>query len=185
MNWANVATYSRVLLIPVIIACYYSGADSAHLLAAIVFSVASLTDWLDGYLARSLNQTSAFGAFLDPVADKLLISVILIMLVAAYPALMLAAVIIITRELLISSLREWMARRDLRNTVAVIFSGKLKTTIQMIAIIILLLADAPLPEWVWFSGYLLLNLSALVSVWSMIRYFRNAWSVLFPISDEP
>ena len=185
MNWANIATYSRILLIPLIVACYYSGADSAHLLAAIIFTVASLTDWLDGYLARSLNQTSTFGAFLDPVADKLLISVILIVLVAAYPALMIAATIIITRELLISALREWMALRELRNTVAVIFSGKLKTTIQMIAIIILLLADASSPEWVWYSGYLLLNLAALVSVWSMIHYFRNAWSVLFPKSDGP
>ena len=185
MNWANIATYSRILLIPVIIACYYSGVDSAHLLAAIVFTVASLTDWLDGYLARFLNQTTAYGAFLDPVADKLLISVILIVLVAAYPALMIAAAIIITRELLISALREWLALRDLRNSAAVIFSGKLKTTIQMIAIIILLLADASLPEWVWFAGYLLLNLAALVSVWSMVHYFRNAWSVLFPKSDEP
>ena len=185
MNWANIATYSRILLIPVIIACYYSGAGTAHLLAAIIFTVASLTDWLDGYLARSLNQTTAFGAFLDPVADKLLICVILIMLVAEYRALMIAAAIIISRELLISSLREWMARRELRDTVAVIFSGKLKTTIQMIATIILLLADDSLPKWVWFSGYLLLNLAALVSVWSMIHYFRNAWSVLFQKSDAP
>lgn len=184
MNWANLATYSRILMIPLVIACYYSGAESAHLWAAIVFALASLTDWLDGYLARKLNQTSVYGAFLDPVADKLLVSVVLIMLVAVYPALMIATAIIITRELLISALREWMALRELRNTVAVMFSGKLKTTLQMIAIIILLIADSSQPEWVWFSGYLLLNLAALISVWSMLRYFRNAWSVLFPKSEE-
>jgi CDP-diacylglycerol--glycerol-3-phosphate 3-phosphatidyltransferase len=185
MNWANLATYSRIVMIPIVIACYYSGAEFAHLLAAIVFAVASLTDWLDGYLARKLNQTSKFGAFLDPVADKLLVSVVLIMLVAAYEALMVAAAIIITRELLISALREWMALRDLRNKVAVMFSGKLKTTVQMVAIIILLLVDSSLPEWVWYSGYLLLNLAALISVWSMLRYFRNAWSVLVPKTEKP
>lgn len=184
MNWANIATYSRILMTPLVIVCYYSGADSAHLFAAVVFAVASLTDWLDGYLARALNQTSEFGAFLDPVADKLLISVILIMLVAAYPALVIAAVIIITRELLISALREWMALRNLRNTVAVVFSGKFKTTVQMIAIVILLLADSSLPVLVWFTGYLLLNLAALVSIWSLLHYFRNAWSVLFPKADD-
>lgn len=111
MNWANFATYIRILLIPVVLITYYSTLEYAHLYATLIFSVASLTDWLDGYLARKLNQGTEFGAFLDPVADKLLIAVVLIMLVAAYPALLIATAIIITREMLISALREWMATR--------------------------------------------------------------------------
>lgn len=180
MNWANTVTISRILMIPVVVIVYYSSLESAHLLAAIIFTIASISDWLDGYLARALNQTSEFGAFLDPVADKLLVTVVLIMLVAAYPALLIATAIIISREVLISALREWMATKGQRDTVAVAFSGKLKTTVQMIAIVVLLLADNNVPAWVWLAGYLVLNIAALLSVWSMIHYFRNAWGHLFP-----
>ena len=97
MNWANLATYLRILLIPVVIACFHSTFPSANIWAAILFSVASATDWLDGFLARKLDQGSEFGAFLDPVADKLLVTVILIMLVASYPVLLFATAVIITR----------------------------------------------------------------------------------------
>lgn len=182
MNSANFATCSRILLIPLIVMSYYSSYQYAHLLAAVLFSIASLTDWLDGYLARKLNQASEFGAFLDPVADKVLVAVVLIMLVAVYPGLLLATAIIIVREILVSALREWMASQGQRDAVAVKFSGKLKTTVQMIAIIILLLATSSYPQWIWLSGYLLLNVSAILSLWSMFIYFKSAWPVLF--TDE-
>ena len=180
MNWANIATISRVALIPVVIICYNMSTPNSHLLAAILFSLASLTDWLDGYLARKLNQTSDLGAFLDPVADKLLVVLMLIMLVSIYPALLLAASLIIAREILVSALREWMATRGLRGKVAVSFSGKLKTTVQMLAIIILLLANPELPEWVLMLGYGLIYLAAILSISSMALYFKAAWSVLQP-----
>ena len=178
MNWANIATISRVVLIPVVIYCYHLDMPSSHFLAAILFSIASLTDWLDGFLARKLNQGSEFGAFLDPVADKLLVAIILVMLVSVYPALLLAASIIIAREILVSALREWMAANGLRDKVAVKFSGKLKTTVQMLAIIALLLANSSLPGWVLLLGYGLIYLAALLSISSGMQYFRAGWSEL-------
>ena len=180
MNWANFTTVSRIFLIPVVISFYYAELEYAHLIAAILFSVASLTDWLDGYLARKLNQTSDFGAFLDPVADKLLVVGVLLMLVTVYPAILIATAIIIFRELLISALREWMAARGQRETVKVLFSGKLKTTVQMIAIGALLICTPTTPEWIWRLGYILINLAALLSLYSMFQYFSNAWGTLFP-----
>lgn len=178
MNWANIATYSRVVLIPVVIYCYQLDTQFSHLLAAALFTIASLTDWLDGYLARKLNQSSEFGAFLDPVADKLLVAIMLIMLVSIYPPLLLAAGIIIAREILVSALREWMASKGLRDKVAVKFSGKLKTTVQMLAIITLLLANPSLPEWVLTLGYALIYLAAVLSISSGAQYFRAGWSEL-------
>lgn len=178
MNWANTATISRVLLIPVVIYCYHLDTQSSHLLAAILFAIASLTDWLDGFLARALDQASEFGAFLDPVADKLLVAIMLIMLVSVYPALLLAAGIIIAREMLVSALREWMAAKGKRDKVAVAFSGKLKTTVQMLAIMTLLLANPTLPEWVLLLGYGLIYLAAVLSISSMWQYFRGAWADL-------
>lgn len=177
-NWANLATYSRVLLIPAVIVCYLAAFPLANLWAAILFSIASLTDWLDGYLARKFGLASKFGAFIDPVADKLLVSLVLIMLVSVYPALMLATGVIIARELLVSSLRAWIAGKGERGTVAVVFSGKLKTTVQMIAIIALLLASETGPQWIWLVGYFGLQLAALLSVYSMVSYFKSAWSTL-------
>lgn len=178
MNWANIATISRVILIPVVIYCYHLDTDFSHVLAAILFALASLTDWLDGFLARKLNQASEFGAFLDPVADKLLVAVMMIMLVSVYPALLLAAGVIIAREMLVSALREWMASKGKRDKVAVAFSGKLKTTVQMLAIITLLLANPTLPEWVLLLGYGLIYLAAVLSISSMWQYFKGAWADL-------
>jgi CDP-diacylglycerol--glycerol-3-phosphate 3-phosphatidyltransferase len=178
MNWANTATISRVVLIPVVIYCYHLDTQSSHLLAATLFTIASLTDWLDGYLARKLNQSSELGAFLDPVADKLLVVIMLIMLVSVYPALLLAAGVIIAREILVSALREWMASKGLRDKVAVKFSGKLKTTVQMLAIITLLMANPSLPEWVLMLGYGLIYLAAVLSLSSAAQYFRAGWSEL-------
>lgn len=178
MNWANIATFSRVVLIPVVIYCYHLDTQSSHLLAATLFAIASLTDWLDGFLARKLNQSSEFGAFLDPVADKLLVAIILIMLVSVYPALLLVGSVIIAREILVSALREWMASKGLRDKVAVKFSGKLKTTVQMLAIIALLLASPSLPEWVLMLGYGLIYLAAILSISSGTQYFRAGWNEL-------
>ncbi len=180
MNWANIATFSRIALIPVVILCYHLDTQFGPWLAAILFAIASLTDWLDGFLARKLNQSSDFGAFLDPVADKLLVVTVLIMLVSAHPSLALGAGIIITREMLVSALREWMAAKGMRDTVAVAFSGKLKTTVQMLAIIAMLLANSALSEWLLWSGLALIYLAAVLSITSMAQYFRAAWPVLFP-----
>ncbi len=180
MNWANFATISRILLIPVVIVCYHSDFENSHILAAVLFAIASITDWLDGFLARRLNQTSDFGAFLDPVADKILVVVMLVMLVAVYPQLLVATAAIITREIMVSALREWMASKGQRDTVAVAFSGKLKTTVQMIAIAAMLMANPSLPEWVLSLGYILIDIAAILSLYSMFHYFRNAWPVLFP-----
>ena len=178
MNWANQVTYLRLLLIPLVIACFYSGLSNANLLAALLFTMASLSDWLDGYLARRLNQTSDFGAFLDPVADKLLVVIVLIMLVTAYGGLLLATAVIIAREIIMSALREWMALMWQREVVAVAFSGKLKTTVQMIAIILLLLATPHYLEWLWQLGLILLYLAAVLSVYSMLQYLKSAWPTL-------
>ena len=178
MNWANLVTYLRIVLIPAVIVFYFASFDYANLWAAILFSIASVTDWLDGYLARKLGLASDFGAFLDPVADKLLVVVVLITLVSVYPALLLAAVVIISREILVSALREWMAGKGDRSTVAVAFSGKLKTLVQMLSIIALLLFSQNGPEWIWYIGYYGIYLSALLSVYSMMNYFMNAWTRL-------
>ena len=178
MNWANQVTYLRLLLIPLVIACFYSGLSNANLLAALLFTMASLSDWLDGYLARRLNQTSDFGAFLDPVADKLLVVIVLIMLVTVYSNLLLATAVIIAREIIMAALSEWMALKGQREAVAVAFSGKLKTTVQMIAIILLLLATPHYLEWLWQLGLILLYLAAVLSVYSMLQYLKSAWPTL-------
>lgn len=175
MNWANLVTYLRLLLIPAVIACYYANFPSANLWAAILFAVASFSDWLDGYVARKLGLTSEFGAFIDPVADKLLVVTVLIMLVAVYPALLVATIIIISREILISALREWMASQGKRKAVAVAFSGKLKTTVQMLEMTALLLYSDDSAQWVWQFGFYGIHVAALISLYSMAHYCMNAW----------
>lgn len=178
MNWANVVTIIRLVLIPVVVLCFYSGMPASNFWAAFLFTIASLSDWLDGFLARKLDLASDFGAFLDPIADKLLVVVVLIVLVTTYESLVIAAVVLISREILISALREWMTLKGRRNLVSVEFSGKLKTSIQMIAIIALLLFGADMPQWVWQLGFLGIHLAALISIYSMVVYFKNAWRTL-------
>ncbi|MXY90726.1 MAG: CDP-diacylglycerol--glycerol-3-phosphate 3-phosphatidyltransferase, partial [Gammaproteobacteria bacterium] len=159
MNIANLTTILRIVLIPVIVGYYYSNLAQGHLIAAAVFAVASLTDWLDGYLARKLDQATELGAFLDPVADKLLVVVVSLVLLATYPVLLLLPIaVIVVRELVISALREWTAARGKR--VAVAFSGKLKATIQMLAIIALLTLENGEPRLLWLLGAGLIYLSA-------------------------
>lgn len=180
MNTANWVTVIRVLLVPVVVIVYYSPLAWGNLLAAALFAIASLTDWLDGYLARRLNQTSPFGAFLDPVADKLLVVVALVLLTAIYPGVwfVLPVAVIIAREVFVSALREWMANVNQRDLVAVGYIGKIKTTVQMIAIIVLIAATPDWPDLVWQLGVVLLYVSAVFSLWSMISYLRKALPVL-------
>src|SRR3989338_7161738 len=180
MNIANLVTCSRVLMIPVVVALYYSPISHSNLYAAVVFAIASITDWLDGYLARKLNQTSPFGAFLDPVADKLLVVMALVLLTANYtsPWFVVPTAVIIAREVFVSALREWMANCNQRNLVAVGYIVKVKTTVQMIAITLLIGVDVQSPQILVQLGYALIYLSAVFSMWSMITYLRAALPTL-------
>lgn len=180
LNAANLVTCSRVLMIPLVIVLHYSTLPYHHLLAAGLFAIASLTDWLDGYLARRLKQTSAFGAFLDPVADKLLVVMALVLLAANHPYIwfVLPTAVIIAREVFVSALREWMATSNQRNLVKVGYIGKVKTTIQMIAIIVLLATEEGWPQIIVVLGYVLIYVSAVFSLWSMIQYLSAALPTL-------
>ena len=182
MNWANFVTCSRIAMIPVVMLLYTLEFPWHHLYATAVFGIASFTDWLDGYLARRLNQTSDFGAFLDPVADKLLVVMVLVLLVDNYNSIwfVVPVSLIIGREILISALREWMASRQQRDVVAVAFAGKVKTTVQMIAIIILLASDPNGYALFWQTGYVFIYVAAGLSLYSMIQYFAAAWAHLQP-----
>ncbi|MDC0598562.1 CDP-diacylglycerol--glycerol-3-phosphate 3-phosphatidyltransferase [Gammaproteobacteria bacterium] len=180
MNIANFVTCLRVLMIPIFIGVYYSNFQWSHLLASGIFIVACITDWLDGYLARKLNQSSKFGAFLDPVADKLLVTVTLVMLAANYtsPWFVIPAAIMVAREVLVSALREWMADNNQREAVAVGWIGKVKTTVQMLAIIVLLATDMNGPVWFWGLGYILTYAATVLTLWSMLIYLKSAWPLL-------
>lgn len=179
VNLPNIVTGARIALIP-IFAVIYVLADAGHWLAAMLFAAAAATDWLDGYLARRLNQSTAFGAFLDPVADKLIVVTALVLLIGSHSNLWLTipGVVIIGREIVISALREWMSEVNRRGLVAATWIGKLKTALQMLSIIILL-ANAPLLDRPWvIIGYVLLYAAALMTLWSMISYLRAAWPTL-------
>ena len=181
LNVPNVITLSRIILIPLIIGIYYLPYDwlsdhGKNMAATMVFILAAATDWLDGYLARRLNQMSAFGEFLDPVADKLIVTGALIILVYLQRVDMLVALIIIGREIGISALREWMAKVGQAKSVAVAFIGKLKTVSQMIAIPLLLYHEElilGLPDAQWL-GTVLINVAAVLTVASMLYYLRKA-----------
>lgn len=186
MNIPNLLTVLRVLLIPVFILLFYLPFSWSYLASSAVFALASVTDWLDGYLARKLEQSTPFGAFLDPVADKLMVAVALVLLVQHHDTiwLTLPAVIIIGREIVISALREWMAELGARAQVAVSNLGKWKTTAQMVALIILLANPAqPLDFWV-LSGYVLLMVASALTLWSMCNYLLAAWPHLNTGSKE-
>lgn len=180
MTLANFFTCLRVLLIPVFMAVYYADFPWHYLLAAGIFTFACVTDWLDGLLARRMNQSSRFGAFLDPVADKLLVTISLVMLAASYPSpwYIIPAALMVAREVLVSALREWMAEQRQRDAVAVGKLGKVKTTVQMLALIVLLTTNLEGPAMIWMAGFALINIAALLTVWSMVIYLRSAWPVL-------
>lgn len=200
-NLPNNLTLARIAMIPLFVAiAYYPPAlgietgviaDNAlarlgmgeysesllrHGLLTGVFLLAAVTDWLDGYLARRMNLTSAFGRFLDPVADKLMVACALIVIVQWHPnvTMALCAMVIISREIAVSALREWMAELGARTSVAVSYVGKLKTTFQMIAITVLLLNWQVLE----MAGYVLMASATFLTLWSMMIYFRAAWHYL-------
>jgi CDP-diacylglycerol--glycerol-3-phosphate 3-phosphatidyltransferase/cardiolipin synthase len=179
-NVPNILTMARVILIPFFVLAFYLPVSWHHTLAAALFGLAALTDWFDGYLARRLSQTSPFGAFMDPVADKLMVAAALVMLVQSNPTVWftLAAVIIIGREIAISALREWMAELGERGKVSVSVVGKFKTTAQMIAILLLLYHHPIGPIPVWEIGLVLLYVAAALTLWSMVVYLRAAWPML-------
>lgn len=179
LNLPILLTWLRIVLIPLFVAVYYLpdpwlSPHAKNLVATGLFAVAAITDWLDGYLARSLNQTSAFGAFLDPVADKLMVAAALILLVSLQRVDAIIAVIIIGREITISALREWMAKLGQSRNVAVHFLGKVKTAAQMTAILLLLWWDDLLGLPVRTLGTLLIYAAALLTLWSMGYYLRRA-----------
>jgi CDP-diacylglycerol--glycerol-3-phosphate 3-phosphatidyltransferase/cardiolipin synthase len=180
LNLPTLLTFLRILLIPLFVGVFYWPAPWANGVCTALFGTAALTDWLDGYLARRWRQTSAFGAFLDPVADKLMVAAALVLLVQSIPTpwMAVAAVIIIGREITISALREWMAQLGSQATVAVSMIGKIKTTAQMVALL-LLLYRKPLGVFPTLEvGLGLLFIAASLTLWSMMRYLLAAWPIL-------
>lgn len=173
----TILTWTRIVAIPLIVGVFYLAMEQSmrNLVATVLFVVFAATDWLDGYLARKLNQTSAFGAFLDPVADKFLVCASLLVLVQLGRADVFVALIIIGREIAISALREWMAQIGASKSVAVHMLGKLKTTAQMVAIPFLLFDGVLfglIDTGVW--GTWLIWISAILTVWSMVYYLQKA-----------
>jgi CDP-diacylglycerol--glycerol-3-phosphate 3-phosphatidyltransferase len=192
LNVPIALTWLRILLIPLFVGVFYLPTHfivptTADLIAMVLFVLAAVTDWLDGYLARALNQTSAFGAFLDPVADKLMVAAALIVLVQLGRVHAVVAMIIIGREITISALREWMAQMGRSRHVAVSMIGKIKTAAQMTAIPFLLF-DGLLPILPWSAGAIgtpLIWLAALLTLVSMAYYLRVAGHAVTQAVDEP
>ncbi len=179
LNLPTWLTLLRIALIPVFVGVFFLPVRGANVLCAALFGLAALTDWLDGHLARRFDQTSAFGAFLDPVADKLMVAAALVLLVQAIPTpvMAVAAAIIIGREIAISALREWMAQIGNQGRVAVSTVGKFKTTAQMVAVLLLLYRD-PVGGFPTLEvGLGLLLVAAALTLWSMLHYLLAAWPV--------
>jgi cardiolipin synthase len=177
LNVPNLITLSRIILIPLLVGIFYVpwlSEETKNITATAIFILAGITDWLDGYLARRLNQMSAFGAFLDPVADKLIVVGALLVLLFLHRVEMIVALIIIGREIGISALREWMAKVGQARSVAVAFIGKLKTVSQMVAIPLLLFNDYLLGQDCRWLGDILINVAAVLTVISMLYYLRKA-----------
>jgi CDP-diacylglycerol--glycerol-3-phosphate 3-phosphatidyltransferase len=176
----NLLTLLRIALIPVLVAVYYLPWKHASLAAGLIFLAAAITDWFDGWLARRYNLHTAFGAFLDPVADKLMVAVVLVVLVQSDPKPWLAVVaaVIIGREISISALREWMAELGQRASVAVAWIGKWKTGFQMTALTMMLLREPLFGLPVYAMGQICLVVAAVLTLWSALSYLRAAWTVL-------
>jgi CDP-diacylglycerol---glycerol-3-phosphate 3-phosphatidyltransferase len=177
INIPNTITLLRMVLIPVFVLLFYLPVEWSYVASAAVFALAGATDWLDGYLARRLNQSTPFGAFLDPVADKLMVVFALVLLTESYHTLWFSvpAMVIIGREIVISALREWMAKVGNRTSVAVSFIGKVKTTFQMMAITGFLLVSPNRGPWLQSICYILFYTAASLTLWSMVLYLRAAW----------
>ncbi len=176
----NILTFLRIILIPVFVGVYFLPVPWANELATFLFALAGFTDWLDGFLARRWAQTSALGAFLDPVADKLMVATALILLMLVHPSIWMAipAMVIIGREITISALREWMAELGARANVAVSMMGKFKTAAQMLSLMLLIYAEPGVNEDIIVAGYVLLYVAVVLTLWSMILYLQAAWPTL-------
>jgi CDP-diacylglycerol--glycerol-3-phosphate 3-phosphatidyltransferase len=193
-NWPNLLTLVRIGAVPLLVIFFYMPTTWAHLIASLFFTIAALTDWLDGYLARYLKQSTKLGAFLDPVADKLMVSIALVLIVAEpifqnlpidsttvrLPAALMTipAAIIVAREIIVSALREWMAEIGKRSSVTVSSLAKFKTAAQMFALIILLYCDQHTGLPLILLGCFLLYMAAILTIWSMCIYLKVAWSQL-------
>ena len=173
-------TLFRVVLIPLFVVVFYLPLAWANIAATCIFVIASLSDWVDGYLARSMQLESSFGAFLDPVADKLMVVVIIVLLVEAHPSIYMAlpSVIIVAREISISALREWMAQLGSSTTVKVSFIGKSKTVAQMLALGFMIFSEPFMGLPIFEIGLTIYYVAALLTIVSMIVYLRAAWPVI-------
>lgn len=180
LNLPNALTLARIGAIPLVVICYSMPAPWGRPVAAALFLISSLTDWLDGYLARRLGQTSPFGRFLDPVADKLIVVAALVLLVQGHPHsyITVPAIVIVGREITVSALREWMAEIGQRAQVAVSGLGKLKTTLQMIAISLLLYERTLFGLPIYELGVVCFYVAAALTLWSMLLYLKAAWPSL-------
>lgn len=190
-NWPNCITFLRILVVPLIVIFYYVP-HWGHFGAAILFLLAAITDWLDGYLARYLKQTTRLGAFLDPVADKLLVCIVLVLIVDSHHVTFILpkyylhlaplivtvpAIIILCRELIVAALREWMAELGNKTVLAVSYLGKLKTVMQMLALTILLLCDQHTNFYVIILGYVCLYIAVILTIWSMLCYVVKVFGI--------
>lgn len=176
-NIANQLTLIRIVFIPLLVVVYYSPFEWRFVVSAVLFGLAGITDALDGYIARKYKLTTAFGAFLDPVADKLMVAVALALLIESHRSIWftLPATVIICREIVISALREWMAELGKRATVAVSMVGKVKTTLQIVAIVVLLAVNPSGYPIINTLGYVTMYGAAILTLWSMIVYLKAAW----------
>ncbi|MCC6202779.1 MAG: CDP-diacylglycerol--glycerol-3-phosphate 3-phosphatidyltransferase [Gammaproteobacteria bacterium] len=177
MNLPTKLTLLRIALIPAFVVIFYLPSTASRIIAGVIFIIAALTDLLDGYLARRLGQTTRLGAFLDPVADKLIVAVALVLLLQQDPRVLLAlpVAVIIGREITVSALREWMAELGVRSHVQVSIWGKIKTTAQMLALIFMIIRIDLGPIDSYRIGVVLLYLAALLTIWSMCQYLAAAW----------
>jgi len=180
MSLPTSLTLFRMALAPLLALILVLPFSGIGLIAAVLFGLAALSDWLDGYLARHLEQTSRFGAFLDPVADKLVVATVLVMLITIHPTpwFALPAAVILCREIAVSALREWMAEVGNRSGVAVSFAGKTKMVLQFIAIFLFLLADRQADLLLLIPAYFFLYGAVIMTFWSMVRYLAVAWPSL-------
>ena len=185
LNLANLLTLFRIAAIPIVVICFYAPIPNARPIAAIIFGIAAITDLIDGWVARTFNQTSRFGEFLDPVADKLMVAIVLVMLVQAQSGWFedIIAMIIIGREITISALREWMATIGERANVKVSMAGKLKTTFQMFGIAFMVYQEPLFGIDIYAVGFALLVIAAVMTIWSMWIYLKAAWPFIMMDAD--
>ncbi len=184
-NLPNQLTILRMLFIPLLVVVFYLPWEWHYFASGAIFGIAALTDLLDGYLARRLGQETPFGAFLDPVADKLIVAVALVLLLEQNASILftIPAMVIIGREIVVSALREWMAELGSRTSVAVSKMGKFKTIMQMVSIVMLLMFNPYTFPWLHWLGVALLYIAAILTLWSMVIYLKAAWPEFIRTSE--